>query len=581
MHRGLLLITAAWLLHAACAGIQEINTEHVPKQQQIQDEIMRAMKDSGVIDEMKDKLDTMLYENNEVDTEPEQKSFLNRQEEKMIEAFVEEYNEEKNMNVNLDQVLGIVRRVVKAPSPSLPKIFVQLTPLLDVLSALGGRTKHLTELIDRQAPVFESPAKMKDILHTLTENLKSELVRISLDEKKTKKPPTAKRPEKKSNKPKGGMDMNDYLTLGSTLLAGGNGAQLLNMMAGGNTDMSSILTMLPSLLENKNSQELLKKMAFNYLDGTPYGPMVKNVINGFLDNSSPNGGMDQIYKYADVFIKSESGKRLLKVLPKMTQATDIESFLELVHEEAEWNWGQVFDNFENSDYKEKILEQTAAFIVSYYEYFEKPPKSLAKVPALINGFLLSNGMPTYDSKNPQTSIIAIINKGVRLFSTIKGFDSAPYVKAITNMFAKAMSRHSKGNKWSELKNIERSNLLARVLDTELVEPMQNVWSVYTHSVNNLVCAQHLLCQVNANEKKNNDESRIAVVKASSLAASWALAHVKDHKGEKYWNMYKQAVWHGAKGEDCQTTYKVPESTCNIFAWQKTNFMSTSYDHMEL
>ncbi len=31
--------------------------------------------------------------------------------------------------------------------------------------------------MERQAPVFDSPAKTKDIIHTLTENLKSELVR--------------------------------------------------------------------------------------------------------------------------------------------------------------------------------------------------------------------------------------------------------------------------------------------------------------------------------------------------------------------------------------------------------------------
>merc|ERR1719232_1600951 len=128
----------------------------------------------------------------------------------MIEAFVQEYNEEKNMNVNMDHVMGIVRRVVKAPSPSLPKIFVQLTPLLDVLSALGGRTKHLTEIIDRQAPVFESPAKMKDILHTLTENLKSELVRITLDAAPKAKKEEVKRKEKTGKKKetkKAGLDI--------------------------------------------------------------------------------------------------------------------------------------------------------------------------------------------------------------------------------------------------------------------------------------------------------------------------------------------------------------------------------------
>ncbi len=35
-------------------------------------------------------------------------------------------------------VMGILRRVVKAPSPNLPSILVQMNPLLDVLSALGN-----------------------------------------------------------------------------------------------------------------------------------------------------------------------------------------------------------------------------------------------------------------------------------------------------------------------------------------------------------------------------------------------------------------------------------------------------------
>lgn len=271
----------------------------------------------------------------------------------------------------------------------------------------------------------------------------------------------------------------------------------------------------------------------------------------------------------------------MKVLPKITQAKDIDSFLELVHEEAEWNWAQVFDNFENSDYKEKMLEQMSEYLVYFYEYFENPPKSLKKIPVLLNGLLMSNGIPTFDTKKPEQSVIAISNKCLRLFTTVKGFDTGPYIKAVSHAFSKAMTRQAKGNKWSDLSSTQRSYLLARLIDTELVEPMQSVWSVYTHSVNNLECAEHLLCLVNHNERKNNVDTRIAVVKASSLAASWALAHVKDHRGEKYWDMYKQAVWHGGKGEDCITSYKVPADKCDIFAWQKTNFMSTNYEHLEL
>lgn len=567
-------------------GVQEINTEQYQnKNENIQDELLQAMKASGVLDEMKDKLDNMLYENNEVDTENvKPKSYLTIQEESMMESFVQEYNEDRSSKVSSEIVMGILRRVVKAPSPNLPSILVQMNPLLDVLSALGMKTKNIADIVDRQAPVFQSPAKTKDILHTLTENLKSELVRISLDEKKvnSKKqaPPPKKKPAPKPAKAAGSMDFNDYLSLGSTLLAGGNAGQLLNMLSG-ETDMSSMITLLPTLLESPGSQDLLKKMFFSYLDGTPYGPMVKTAVDGYLNSAQGKDGMGTVFKYADVFMKSESGRRLMKILPKIAQTKDVDAFLELVHEEAEWNWAQVFDNFENTDYKEKILEQMSEYLVYFYEYVENPPKQLKKVPMLVNGLLMTNGIPTFDVNKPEKSIIGIANKCIKLFTTVKGFDTGPYVKAISSALTKAYSRQAKGNKWSDLSSTQRSYLLARLIDTEIVEPMQSVWSVYTHSVQNLECAQYLLCLVNHNEQKNNVDSRIAVVKAGSLAASWALAHVKNHTGEKYWEMYKQAVWHGAKKEDCITTYKVPEGKCNIFSWQKTNFMDTNYDHIEL
>lgn len=564
------------------AGISEFNTEKVPnKQEHIQDEILQAMKDSGVLDEMQGKLDTMLYENNEVKTENKApKSYLTAQEETMMKMFIKEYNDDRKTQVSTDIVMSILRRVVKAPSPNLSSILVKLSPLMDVLVALNMKTKDVASLVDRQDPVFQSPAKTKDILHTLTENLKSELVRISLDEKKiNQKQAPPKR--KAAPKPKAaGMDMNDYISLGSSLLSGGNAGQLLNMLSG-ETDMSSMLSLIPTLLENPNSQDLIKKMLFSYLDSTPYGPMVRTAVDGWLNSAQGQDSVGVVFKYAEVFIKSESGKRLMRVMPKIMKTKDIDTFLELVHEEAEWNWAQVFDNFENSDYKEKILSQSSEYLVYFYEYFENPPKSLKKVPVLVNGFLMTNGIPTFDMKKPEQSIIAIANKGIKLFTTVKGFDTAPYIKAVNSAFSKALSNQSKGNKWSDLSSTQRSYLLARLIDTELVEPMQTVWTVYTYSVNNMSCAEHLLCQVNHNERKNNVDSRIAVVKASSLAASWALAHVKGHRGENYWDMYKQAVWHGAKGEDCITTYQVPAGKCDVFSWQKTNFMSTNYDHLEL
>ena len=51
----------------------------------------------------------------------------------------------------IDTIVEIVRRVQKAPSPNLPMIFVQLTPLIDVISAIGKRSSwsKLNAIIER------------------------------------------------------------------------------------------------------------------------------------------------------------------------------------------------------------------------------------------------------------------------------------------------------------------------------------------------------------------------------------------------------------------------------------------------
>jgi hypothetical protein len=37
-------------------------------------------------------------------------------------------------------------------------------------------------------------------------------------------------------------------------------------------------------------------------------------------------------------------------------------FIQIVHAESEWYWGQFFDNVANSDYKEKAMNQLALYL---------------------------------------------------------------------------------------------------------------------------------------------------------------------------------------------------------------------------
>ena len=78
-----------------------------------------------------------------------------------------------------DQViLNIVERIHWKGKPNLAQIFVQLGPFMEIVAELESKTK-LSAVIKRQEPVFASPAKPKDLLHTLSRNFQSELARLA------------------------------------------------------------------------------------------------------------------------------------------------------------------------------------------------------------------------------------------------------------------------------------------------------------------------------------------------------------------------------------------------------------------
>jgi hypothetical protein len=50
--------------------------------------------------------------------------------------------------------------------------------------------------------------------------------------------------------------------------------------------------------------------------------------------------------------------------------------------------------------------------VDAYEFFENPPKgsTLARAPVLLNGFLIANRLPAFDTTKPVESAIQLLNK---------------------------------------------------------------------------------------------------------------------------------------------------------------------------
>jgi len=577
------ILVVAILLCEAMGGVEQNVGNTRQKHDLMQEEILAAMKDSGVLKEWKEKLDDMLYKENEVDPnnlpKAQKKTMINKQEKDMLTSFVEEYKTDQKLSVSTDLIIRIIERVQKTPKPNLPQIFVQLGPVINVVAAISQKTSDIEKIIDRQSPIFDSPAKPKDILHTLAENLKSELVRLTLDSKPAQKKTQTKKEPSKAIPSAPGLGLADYLTLGSTLLKGGNGAQLMSLLSG-EADMSSMLTLLPQLIEQGNYKDLLVKMAGSYLGSSPYGAIIKQYGSSFFESEQGSKFVDGFYSALETFVKSESWKRLTSLVPQLMAAKDMESMLNVLTKEAESNWGMFFDSIENSDYKENIMDSIASYLVKGYDFTQNIPSNsmISQAPLLINGLLVSYRLPAFDTRSPVESVIKILAKSIKLYSPWKKLDITPHAKLVTAALTQAYQKQAKGNTFSKLGYEEKKALISRLLDAELVSPVQTVWAVYSQASSQPECTEHLLCLVNHQELKTvQGQTRLAVMKGSSLAAAWALSQSNK---DTYWRLYK-AVWAGAKGDDCMILYPVKGNTCQIFDWQKNSFMNTQYDHVEL
>merc|ERR1711890_68456 len=112
-----------------------------------------------------------------------------------------------------------------------------------------------------------------------------------------------------------------------------------------------------------------------------------------------------------------------------------------------------------------------------YNFVQNPPKDsmFTKAPVLLNGLLISQRLPALDMSRPVESLTKIVNKGIKLFTTWK-LDIAPYVNTVSNTLTQLYEKQAKGNKFSSFSTKEKTRLLARIMDEELVGPLQTVWT---------------------------------------------------------------------------------------------------------
>merc|ERR1719400_458224 len=272
---------------------------------------------------------------------PDKKSPLSSDERGMLVSFIEEYKVDNKKQVSESLVVDIVERVLNlklAKKPNLPQIFVQLGPVIDVLSLLEKKSKNVQKIVGSHTSGMDSSASVKETLQKLTKNLKSELAKLS-----TPKVPPPPKKEKALKKPKGVLEM-----LMQELFKNKNPMELLSLMNG---DVSS----LANVLGDVNYLEIIQQVLGAYMDGSPYGPMMKQYLNMFLESEQGKMVTEGAKTFMENVAVSESGQRLLRLAPQLMAVKDLASLTQILDKEVVFNWNLFFEQFVNSDKKDEMI----------------------------------------------------------------------------------------------------------------------------------------------------------------------------------------------------------------------------------
>ena len=150
--------------------------------------------------------------------------------------------------------------------------------------------------------------------------------------------------------------------------------ELLSLMNG---DVSSIANVLGDV----NYLEIIQQVLGAYMDGSPYGPMMKQYLNMFLESEHGKMVTDGAKTFMENVAVSESGQRLLRLAPQLMTVKDFASLTQvswsskwtevwiqfppsqILDKEVVYNWNLFFEQFVNSDDKDEIVMNMAEMIV--------------------------------------------------------------------------------------------------------------------------------------------------------------------------------------------------------------------------
>lgn len=510
-------------------------------------ELLKELKESGVIDQFEKELKNMLYDEEKKDAGKKQdkkREEAKDQNKDLVQDFVETYMKEKNIKLDHD----VVNKLVNVPiqEHSSGQHFVKLTQIMDSINEIKQMNQDKHDKIMSVLQRVNSLGVMKTSLDKLIQPAGKE----------------DKQVEKTEDKSEGSEGLGSVVN------------QMLNLLK---KKPEMLLDMvMPTLVKYEMMSDQTVQMA------NMYGKI-------FLKSESFATFIDGFEQWANTMVDSDSGKRLMVIAPEILAADSSEKILTIIRRETEMSWNSFFGRLDNSDAADKFMASIAKSTTDIIGYVRELLNDDMKM-ALTNTFLVSQGLPALRPKKLTESMFALADKCIRSFTTWK-LDLDQY-KADTLQTIDALEKeYITAGEFGRLTPEEQETLIARFLRENMIEPLKLLWIAYKHITTHpdgSECAESIMCHLNAHTIKEGHIKQVvtrtfsvmAVYGMTIDATSLRMYGAPDLQLDQ-WKMY-HAIWQGSNPEtDCSVKF-TPKgtSTCHIFPWQQ-NTMSLNFDHTEL
>lgn len=317
-------------------------------------------------------------------------------------------------------------------------------------------------------------------------------------------------------------------------------------------------------------------------------PETINMIRGYSKGLAKMEGFATFVEYgAELLaatVESEEGEELMQILPLFMQEESREQGIDKLQESAQKHWGKFFGQLHNTDMKHKFLKQCGSVLNAGYKYTLQDESKMM----FANVFLMTQGLPTIQPNNVVDSLLALLDKSLKVFTTLK-FDMKPVRDSIQDFVKRLEKEYVKTSDFQKLDEDEQAELIARFLDESVILTAQEVFIAHdwVYSKGNYHCAQSVICALNEHSLKQNPINS-KVTHGLSMVLGWTWANLSEE--EDFDVKLFDAASHPSNDDvkekkQCSERYPdptYPEPSCKIFEWQpKGDTMSLDFEHDEL